>query len=193
MHDVQFDPAYIDELAVIGHVLHRQQIAGHVDDFPHRQQRLGAFDANIRGQRIPPRANTEYDAVRREVVQRQVGRRDQGNVASPVVDHTGADFDLAGGRRECRHRHNGVTHESAFSLPDRLEAAILGVLDELDSILQGVCVLQVQRYAINHALTPVYTLLSLAHAHSVRVRSPVRDSTCESTCKSTIDSPVKRK
>jgi hypothetical protein len=72
------------------------------------------------------------------------------SVARPAIDHPRADLDAIGRRSERRHRHDGVTHQSAVGLPDGLEALGLGVAHELDPLADVVGVLQVQRNRIRH-------------------------------------------
>ena len=93
----------------------------------------------------------QHDPVRGQIVQRQEGRRRQGHVARPVVDHAGPDFDALGRRRKGRHRHNRIAHQTAFGLPDRLKAAIFGILHILDRIWQRMSILQIKCYTISHS------------------------------------------
>ena len=91
MDDVDLDVVEVDELAVVGDALHREQAAGRLDRLAHRLERLAAVDADLRRERVPPGADPELDPPGGEVVERREGRGEQADVARPVVDDAGAD------------------------------------------------------------------------------------------------------
>ncbi len=81
-------------------------------------------DADLRGQRVPPRADAEDHPAGRQVVERGERRGQQADVAGPVVHHAGADLDPLGHRRVRRHRHRRLADQPALRLPHGLEAAL---------------------------------------------------------------------
>ncbi len=63
MHNIQFNIMYTHKFALESHPFHRQQIAHYRHHFAHRQQRLGALNAHIRRQRIPPCADPANNPI----------------------------------------------------------------------------------------------------------------------------------
>ena len=50
----------------------REQAAGGLDRLAHRRQRLAPVDADLRRERVPPRADAADDAIGREVIEREI-------------------------------------------------------------------------------------------------------------------------
>ena len=109
---------------MVGDALHRQQAPRRLDGLAHRLERLAAVDADLRRERLPPGAEPEHDAARRQVVERRERRREQADVARPGVDDARADPDPLRHRGVGGHRHGRLAHEPALRLPDGLEAAL---------------------------------------------------------------------
>ncbi len=148
MHDVDLDLVDVHELAVVRDPLHREQPARDVDGLAHRLDRMAALNSDLRGKRVPPRAEPELDPARGEVVEGREGRGEEPDVARPCVDDARADCDPL--RRRCvrGHRNRCLAHEPALSLPDGLEAAFLRHPRVAHAVADGVLVLKVERYSI---------------------------------------------
>ena len=125
MDNIQLDAFHVMEFSVERDAFHVEQAAHHIDGLAHGGQLLAALDAHVACQRIPPRADAADDAIGRQIVQRQEGRREQTDVARPVVDHARADLDPLCDRRVGRHRDDRIADQTRFRLPDRFEAACL--------------------------------------------------------------------
>jgi hypothetical protein len=147
--DVDLDVVEVHELPVEGDVLHREQPACGLDSLAHAEERTSAVDADLRRQRLPPRADAELDPSRREVVQRRERRREQADVARPRVDDAGADADPLGDGGERRHRHRRLAHEAALGLPHGLEAGALCEDGVLHAVPNRMLVLEIERDAFH--------------------------------------------
>ena len=62
--DVDLDVVEVHELAVEGDALHREQPPRRLDRLAHRLERVAAVDADLRRERLPPRADPELDPAR---------------------------------------------------------------------------------------------------------------------------------
>ena len=137
--------------------------------------RAAAVDPDLRRERVPPRADPEHDPPGREVVERREGRREQADVARPVVHDARADPDPLGDGRERGHRDGRLADEAALGLPDGLEAALLGELRVAHAVADRVLVLEVERYSVVELATAIAGLLSArtgaAGSRSSRVHS----------------------
>jgi hypothetical protein len=97
VHVVEFDAVEVDVESVERHGLVGEQSAHGVDDLAHHAQRLVTVDADLRRQRIPPRAEPQIirPGARSSSVENVLASRRR--VARPDVDHTRADLDAVGG------------------------------------------------------------------------------------------------
>ncbi len=123
MDDVDLDVVEVDEVAVVGDALHREQAPRRLDGLAHRLERVVPVHADLRRERLPPGAEPELDPAGREVVERRERRGEEADVARPGVDDARADADPLGHGRVGGHRHGRLADEPALGLPDRLEAA----------------------------------------------------------------------
>src|SRR5574341_2662120 len=94
MHNIPFNPFYVVEFAVKSDALHPQQSPHHLDRLTHGLHWFLALDADVLRERVPPRADSADDSIRREIIERQKGRGEQTDVARPVVDDAAADFNF---------------------------------------------------------------------------------------------------
>ena len=115
MDDVDLDVVDVHELAVVRHALHVQQAAGDLDHLAHGLDGPTAPDPDLRGERVPPGADSELDPPGREIVQRREGRGEQPDVSRPGVHDAGADRDPVRDGRERGHRDGCLPHEAAFA------------------------------------------------------------------------------
>ena len=149
VHDVQLDAVHVMELAVKGDVLQRQQATYQLDCLAHRFKGFAPDNAHVLCQWIPPRPDATDDPTGGQIVESDKGRRQQADVARPVVDDARADFDALGHRGKGCHRHNGVAHEAAFRLPNGLKAALFSILSVLDPIPNWMSVLQIESNSLH--------------------------------------------
>ena len=90
-----------------------EQAAHGLDHLAHRAQRLVAVDADLRSERIHHAPSPQM--MRPGAVVERERARQAGCALRPDVDHARADFDPVAGRRECRHRHDGVAMSERLS------------------------------------------------------------------------------
>ena len=126
-----------------GDVLVVEESAYRGDDLAHHAQRLGAVDTDFLRQRIPPGTNAEDHAAGGQIVEGGESGGQAGRVATPAIDDAATHLDRVGHAGEGGHRNRGFAHQAALGLPHRIETALFGVLGELHSLADAVCVLEV--------------------------------------------------
>ena len=146
--DVDLDVVEVDELAVEGDALHREQAAGRPR--PSRaspgalwRRSMPTFEASGSHQAPIPsltRPGARSSRVENVAASSPTLRVQVLTTPEPIPIRRG-DGGVGG------HRHGRLADEPALGLPDRLEAALLGELRVLHPVADRVLVLQVERDA----------------------------------------------
>ncbi len=150
MHHIQLDPIHMMEFPMKGDPLHVEQAAEHLHGLAHGKEGFLALDTHVLRQRIPPRADAANDPVRRQIVKGEQGGGEQTDVARPVVDDAGTNFEFVRHRGIRRHWHDRVAHQPGFCLPDGFKSLLLRVADVIQPIAQIVRILQIQCNPFSH-------------------------------------------